>query len=676
MTCKNIMKVDKHMTRSLLFHPFVMGCFFSFITTFILLPYYVQIHMYNFEETPHSFSINLFILIAVVAVYILLHFFIKKITRTKVQDYKDLADIVLLVGEASAKIYEMHADSEIYKAVNNVFEASSTFDCSIHLLTEDKKGLSLEQFSMSDCVKNNLNFFFKKFRKISLYNYILPLERIPTYDKVISEGGLVYFKRSTIFKEVFGSLSSTLVTIMGDSENIGFAIKRFDTVIGIINITSPKLLKDFMPSALNLSTLISRQLEASEIERQQLLIKHELIEKNEALSEAISEANALRIEADCANRAKSEFLANMSHEIRTPLNAIMGFTSNILEESLSADHREQLLLVQRSSHYLHSLINDVLDLSKIEANEISIESISFSLKDLLEEVISSCRVVSAQSEKKIAIRLEYDKTIAPTIIGDPTRLQQIFMNLVGNAIKFTHEGFIEVIVTLKSEILHFEVRDSGIGIPVKKQKLIFEPFKQADSSTTRQYGGTGLGLALTQKLIALMEGELQLFSNPPAEKGSCFFFDILYRPAISLAEPVKRASATEKNGHKGALSCHILVVEDNHINQLLAKRLLEKRGYSVTLAENGEEAIKKYLENDFDIILMDIQMPILDGYEDTKRLRIMNDEANTYIPIVAMTANAMADDRKRCLDVGMDDYITKPIEINHVVKVIRHYCSP
>lgn len=591
--------------------------------------------------------------------------------REKTQDYKDLATIIQLVNEASTKINKLQDESAIYQAINDVFKESKNFDCSIHMLTADRKGLNVEQFSMSETVKEGLTKFFMKFRKVDLFSYIIPYEKISTFHTIFEKKKIIYFKRSTIFSEVFGPLAGILTQLMGESENIGIPIIRFDDVIGTILITSPKLVKDFIPSAENLAELIAKQLEAIEINKQRLRFKEELIAKNKELSRAKTRAENLAEIANSANSAKSEFLANMSHEIRTPLNAIVGFVESILDDELSSDHREQLQYVSNSANYLHSLINDILDISKIEAHEVHIESIPFSLPNLVQQLKANTLSLLSQEEKDIELSISYDEKIRDIIIGDPIRLNQILMNLLSNSVKFTTHGHIKLTVTKEADTLSFSVNDSGIGIPKDKQKIIFEPFKQADTSTTREYGGTGLGLSLSAKLVRLMGGELTLKSHPLRERGSEFTFSIPYKPSNTELEPHTISAQKVLEGKK----LDVLVVDDHNVNRIVAKKILEKMHFNVTLAENGADAVQNYKRAQFDIILMDVQMPILDGYGATREIRHIEAQSKRHTPIIAMTANAMQGDREKCLLSGMDDYISKPIRPENLARLIDSHCS-
>jgi len=397
-------------------------------------------------------------------------------------------------------------------------------------------------------------------------------------------------------------------------------------------------------------------------------IEEELIRANKVAEQSLKEANdaveelmQARKELEELMKVKEQFLANMSHEIRTPMNAIVGFTSLLLKTELNAEQKQYINAVKTSGENLLVIINDILDFSKIQSGKFVFEQIEFRLSQVFSTFTEM--MLPKSTEKNIQLLTKIDKDIPDHLIGDPTRLNQIFLNLVGNAIKFTEMGEVKVTCDLLKESsdeveLEFKVIDSGIGIPENKLASVFEGFTQASNETTRKYGGTGLGLTIVKQLIEMQGGSIRVESK--VGEGSVFTFNIKFKKNLNPDTEKKKVQETQEPEFLQEL--HILLVEDNTLNQILAKKVLNDWHWKVDVADNGLMAVEKIKNNHYDVVLMDIQMPEMDGYEATRRVRKTFDEPRCHVPIIAMTAHALAGEAEKCLNVGMDDYISKPFD--------------
>ena len=410
----------------------------------------------------------------------------------------------------------------------------------------------------------------------------------------------------------------------------------------------------------------------AEIHQHQELLEERIRQRTEALEEAMQRALA-------ASRAKSEFLANMSHELRTPMHGFLGMIEIVLDSKLTSEQREQLETAQRCAFSLLALLNDVLDLSKIESGRMVLEKIPFDLRCLIEDCVKS--QLPKAIAKGIKLSSEIEGSIPSQVLGDPLRLRQIVMNLLTNAVKFTESG--AVAVNLRSALprdkgrltVELEVADTGTGIPRDKLPLIFDKFTQADGSISRKYGGTGLGLAITKKLVDLHGGQIAVESEQ--EHGSRFAVKLDFElgskdgPGASAQEQWRAPFAIPPTRHEPALLGRILLVEDNLVNQRVVASILRKKGYRVTVTNNGREALNELHKRDFGLVIMDVQMPEVDGLETTRRIR--REPRWRDLPIVAMTAYAMTGDREKCLAAGMNAYLSKPVHSALLLSTVETY---
>ncbi len=403
---------------------------------------------------------------------------------------------------------------------------------------------------------------------------------------------------------------------------------------------------------------------------------HLHVELKQTMDELVKAKKA----AEAAAEAKALFLANMSHEIRTPMNGIIGMVDILKNTPLTKEQKEYLSIIESSGENLLTIINDILDYSKIEAGRIELEKIPFQLSRELKNVIQMLKVMA--DKKNLYLKLDIKEGVPDYLMGDPVRLKQIIINLMNNAIKFTDKGGVTLSVEKqemhdgKSVNLLFKVADTGIGISEEGRQKLFQSFSQVDKSTTRKYGGTGLGLAISKNLSHLMGGSIGVDSVEG--HGSTFWFtvvlDITSKSEFENSNAADNLKAAEKRALRNR-KLNILLAEDNKINQKVASVILNNMGYEVDIADNGKLAVEKFKEKDYDLVFMDIQMPVMDGMEATKQIR--NIEENEHrvkkIPIIAMTANTMEGDREKYLQIGMNDYVSKPFKGDELIKIFNKY---
>ena len=406
----------------------------------------------------------------------------------------------------------------------------------------------------------------------------------------------------------------------------------------------------------------------------QLKLELEVTTRTEELQHALESMISAKEDAEAANNAKSQFLANMSHELRTPINGFMGMMQLLQMTELTEEQQEYIHISKTSSDALLVVINQILDYSKIEAEMMELVKVTFDIRKVIKDVVSLFEI--SAMEKGLLMECYIADDVPDKLIGDSFRLRQIVSNLMGNAVKYTHEGQIGITIRKIEELndkevrLQFVINDTGIGISEDKKDILFKSFSQADNSNTRTYGGTGLGLAISKNLIGLMSGEIWVESI--VGEGSNFSFTCTLE-IVSVQNFSTESSAEKQIDYPKQDQLRILLVEDDAISRIFIERSAQQRKWNMTVAANGKEAVAAVKQKNFDVILMDVQMPVMDGYAATRSIRQMEMLNGRHIPIIAMTAYALKGDKEKCLAAGMDDYLSKPVNIHELYATVERW---
>jgi PAS domain S-box-containing protein len=605
-------------------------------------------------------------------VYAIIHpndrLYVKKIIQESIIKNKSFAFYYRIVFP-NKTIKTIHAKGEIItddsgKAIKIIGTDQDVTE-RIHEEEMEKLALAATQSYNSVIIANKdgkIEWVNEGFTKLTGYSLE---EVLNTHGELLRKGGNTGLNRNDFYETIIKEKKP----VVYESKNFSKSGKQYWVITTLTPIIGANGEVEKI-IAIDSDITLRKQMEQDLVHANKIA-EHSLMKGNKALNEL----KKAKKELEDSMKVKEQFLANMSHEIRTPMNAIVGFTNLISKTELNDEQKKYIDAIKTSGENLLVIINDILDFSKIQSGKLLLEKIEFNLP----EVISGLSKIMDEKlkEKKLELITKIDTNVPKLIVGDPIRLNQILLNLVGNAIKFTEVGEIRVEVNLIAEEvdfwnIQFFVIDTGIGIPAEKQNVIFDGFTQASNETTRKYGGTGLGLTIVKQLVELHGGNISVESE--LGMGAAFVFNLKFDKHCSSNQINGTSVIENENLPDKTKKLKILLVEDNLLNQILAKKVLSDWEWDVQVAENGIQAIKLLEQENFDVILMDIQMPEMDGYETTQIIRRNNDSFKAETPIIAMTAHAMSGEAKKCINAGMDDYVSKPFEAKELYsKIISTY---